>query len=119
VQFQVRLYADPNNRVQINDVNLKFLYVHFNNNMLCFHTTQYDRRTICNFEECKIDSDYHKHIRTKYPGACSLEYEQMIEIFIGCMLQWDSKKKRSKGRCFLGHTRNKVEKHYIHIGKYG
>ena len=39
-----------------------------------------------------------KNIRTKYPGACSLEYHQVIRVFNICMLQWDCKNKRSKGR---------------------
>ena len=68
-----------------------------------------------------------KNIRTKYPGACSLEYHQVIRVFNICMLQWDCKNKRSKGRGALldgrlpshQRTRSKVRKSYIHIGKYG
>jgi len=63
---------------------------------------QHDIPNVSNFKECKIDSDYRKHIRTKYPGACSLEYQQVIEVFIDCILQWDSKEKRSKGRGIFG-----------------
>jgi len=47
--FRVRLYADPNNEVQINDVKLKFIYVHFNGIMFCFNTTQHDLPNVCNF----------------------------------------------------------------------
>jgi len=70
--------------------------------MFCFHTCQHDIPNICSFEEGKIDSDYRKHIQTQYPGACSQEYQHIIKVFIDCMLQWDSKKKRSKRRGIFG-----------------
>ena len=57
----MRFYADLNNKVQINDVNLKFIFVHYNDIMFCFHTTQHDLPNDCNFEEFKFDSDYRKH----------------------------------------------------------
>jgi hypothetical protein len=59
---------------------------------------------VTKFEEYKIDSDLRKHVWTKYPGACSLEYQQVIQFFIDCMLQWDSKKQRLKGEGFFGQV---------------
>jgi len=69
-----------------------------------YYTIQHKIPNLNNFEECKIDYDFRKHTRTKYPGACSLEYQQVIQIFIDCMLQWDSKKQEPKGRGILGRV---------------
>ncbi|MEY3314042.1 MAG: hypothetical protein RLZZ578_1562, partial [Bacteroidota bacterium] len=69
-----------------------------------YYTIQHKIPNLNNFEECKIDYDFRKHTRTKYPGACSLEYQQVIQIFIDCMPQWDSKKQEPKGRGILGRV---------------
>jgi hypothetical protein len=39
-----------------------------------------------------------------YPGAFSLEYQQAIEIFINCMLNWDPKKQQPKGKGIFGRA---------------
>jgi hypothetical protein len=54
------------------------------------------------YDECKIDSNFRKHIRTTFPGACSLEYQQVIKIFINCMLNWDPKKQHTRGKGIFG-----------------
>ena len=102
--FQVRLYANPNNKVQIHDVNLIFSYLIFHCSISCFCTFQHDLPNICNDQEWKVESDFKQHIWTKYPGACYLEYQQVIEIFIDCMLQWDSKKKQPQVRGIFGRV---------------
>ena len=33
-----------------------------------------------------------------------MEYQQVIQIFIDCMLQWDSKKQEPKGKGILGRV---------------
>ena len=33
------------------------------------------------YDECKNESDFSNHIRTTYPGALQLEYQQVIDIF--------------------------------------
>jgi hypothetical protein len=43
-----------------------------------------------------------KNIRLNHPGACSLEFQSVMQILIECMLRWDIKKKTSKGKGILG-----------------
>ena len=59
---------------------------------------QHKLPNVGSYDECKIDSDFRKHIRTTYPGACLLEYQQVIEIFINCMLNWDPNKLQARGK---------------------
>ena len=39
-----------------------------------------------------------------YPGACSLEYQSQVQIFIQYLLQWDSNSQKVKDKCILGTT---------------
>ena len=41
-------------------------------------------------------------MRLGYPGACSLEFQSVMQILTECLLQWDIKKKISKKRGILG-----------------
>ena len=43
-------------------------------------------------------------MRLKYPGACSLEYQNVIEIFITCLLKWNRDKQKSDGPGILGNV---------------
>lgn len=43
-------------------------------------------------------------MRLKYPGACSLEYQNVIEIFITCLLKWNREKQKSDGPGILGNV---------------
>lgn len=45
-----------------------------------------------------------KKIRSKYPGACSLEYQSLMNIVVECLFQWDVKEQRSKGKGIFGTT---------------
>ena len=63
---------------------------------------QHKLPNVGSYDECKIDCDFRKHIRTTYPGACSLEYQQVIEIFINCMLNWDPNKQQARGKGIFG-----------------
>ncbi len=39
----------------------------------------------------------------KYPGACSLEFQSVMQILTKCMLRWDTKTQSStKGKGILG-----------------
>lgn len=40
--------------------------------------------------------------RTTYPGACSLEYQDLMRILIEDLLQWDPDKQEAKGKGVLG-----------------
>ncbi len=43
-----------------------------------------------------------KDLRMKYPGACSLELQSVMQILTKCMLRWDTKTQSSKGKGILG-----------------
>ncbi len=43
-----------------------------------------------------------KDIRLNHPGACSLEFQSVIQILMECMLQWDVTKNTTKGKGILG-----------------
>jgi hypothetical protein len=38
----------------------------------------------------------------KYPGACSLEFQSVMQILTKCMLRWDTKTQSSKEEGILG-----------------
>jgi hypothetical protein len=40
--------------------------------------------------------------RLKYPGACSLEFQSVMQILTNCMLRWDTKTQSSRGKGILG-----------------
>ena len=56
----------------------------------------------CSEADCIADFVLRKDVRLKNPGACSLEFQSVLQIIIECMLQWDIKKKTSKGKGILG-----------------
>lgn len=51
---------------------------------------------------CEQDLIKRKEMRLKYPGACSIEYQNAISIFIECLLRWDKNKQKAKGEGILG-----------------
>ncbi len=53
-------------------------------------------------EDCIADFALRKKLRLRYPGACSLEYQSLIQIVLHCLFQWDSKKQRAKGPGIVG-----------------
>jgi hypothetical protein len=80
----------------------------------------------CSDQECIANFQLQKDIRLNHPGACSLEFQNGIQIIMDCMLRWDSKKQTSKGKGILGtvldfqqQMKNKAGKHFIAIGIYG
>lgn len=55
-------------------------------------------------ESCIADFNLRKKTRLKYPGACSLEYQNVMNIIIESLFQWDIKKQKSKGPGIFGTT---------------
>ena len=53
-------------------------------------------------ELCIADFNLRKKDRITYPGACSLEYQNVIKILIEDLLQWDPVKQKAKGKGVLG-----------------
>jgi hypothetical protein len=56
----------------------------------------------CSDQECIADCQLQKDIRLNHSGACSLEFQNVMQIITDCMLRWDSKKQTSKGEGILG-----------------
>jgi len=40
--------------------------------------------------------------RINNPGACSLEFQSVMQILTECLLKWDTKTQTSKGKGILG-----------------
>ncbi len=56
----------------------------------------------CSEEDCLTDFVLRRDMRMKYPGACSLEFQSVMQILTQCMLRWDTKTQSSKGKGILG-----------------
>jgi hypothetical protein len=56
----------------------------------------------CPEEDCLADFVLRKDARLNNPGACSLEFQRVMQILTECMLKWDTKTKISKGKRILG-----------------
>ncbi len=52
----------------------------------------------CSKEDCIADFILQKDARLKNPGACSLEYQSVMQILTECLLKWDIKTRTSKGK---------------------
>ena len=59
----------------------------------------------CSEEDCIADFVIRKETRLKYPGACSLEFQSVMDIFTSCLLKWDINTRTSTGRGILGIVR--------------
>jgi hypothetical protein len=56
----------------------------------------------CTEDECLADFVLRKDAKLKNPGACSLEFQSVMQILTELMLKWDIKTKTSKGKGILG-----------------
>jgi hypothetical protein len=56
----------------------------------------------CSEEDCLADFVLQSDTRIKYPGACSLEFQSIMQILTKCMLRWETKTQSSKGKGMLG-----------------
>jgi hypothetical protein len=56
----------------------------------------------CSEADCFADFVLPKDIRINYPGACSLEFLNVMHIMMECMPRWDVKKKTTRGKGILG-----------------
>ena len=53
-------------------------------------------------EDCIADFVLRKDARISYPGACSLEFQSVMQILTECLLRWDTKTQTAKGKGILG-----------------
>ncbi len=56
----------------------------------------------CSEDDCLAVFVLQKDTRLNNPGACSLEFQSVMQISMKCMLQQDVTKKTSKGKGILG-----------------
>jgi hypothetical protein len=56
----------------------------------------------CSEEDCLADFVLRRDTRLKYPGACLLEFQSVMQILTKCMLRWDTKTQSSQGKGILG-----------------
>jgi len=59
----------------------------------------------CTEDKCLADFVLRKNARLNNPGACSLEFQSIMQILTECMLKWDIKSKSSTGKGILGTVR--------------
>ena len=53
-------------------------------------------------EDCLANFVLQKDARISYPGACSLEFQSVMQILTECLLKWDTETKTSEGEGTLG-----------------
>lgn len=58
--------------------------------------------TSLNHKECIADLKLRKQMRINYPGACSLEFQNIMQIVIEKLFNWDTKKQEAKGPGIFG-----------------
>ena len=56
----------------------------------------------CSEEDCLADFVLRRDARISNPGACSLEFQSVMQILTECLLKWDTKTQTSKGKGILG-----------------
>jgi hypothetical protein len=56
----------------------------------------------CLEEDCLAVFLLQRDMRMKYPGACSLEFQSVMQILTKCMLRWDTNTQSSKEKGILG-----------------
>jgi hypothetical protein len=56
----------------------------------------------CSEEDCFANFVLQRDTRMKYPGACLLEFQSVMQILTKCMLRWDTKTQSSRGKGILG-----------------
>ncbi len=59
----------------------------------------------CSEEDCLPDFVLRKNARLHNPGACTLEFQSVMQILTESMLKWDTKTKTSTGKGILGTVR--------------
>ncbi len=71
-----------------------------------FPFTQHELPSLkCSEENCLADFVLRKDVRLNNPGACSLEFQSVMQILTEHMLKWDTKTNTSTGKGILGTVR--------------
>jgi hypothetical protein len=91
------------NKHQFFDANfLPLYYVH----IYFFLFTQHELPFLyCSEDDCLADFVLRKDARLNNQGACSLEFQSVLQILTENMLKWKTKTKTSTGKGILGTVR--------------
>jgi hypothetical protein len=82
----------------LNTIFLLLYYVY-----ICLFFSQHELHLLkCSEEDCLADFVLRKDARLNNPGACSLEFQSVMQILTERMLKWDTKTKTSSGKGILG-----------------
>ena len=60
-------------------------------------------------EECAADFLVRRQTRKRYPGACSLEFQNVMDIIIKSLLKWDTENQKSTGKGMAGDLNGWVQ----------
>ncbi len=75
-------------------------------NVLFLKLVQHELPSLkCTEDECLADFVLRKNVRLNNPGACSLEFQSVMQVLTEHMLKWDIKSKSSTGKGILGTVR--------------
>ena len=53
-----------------------------------------------NQSKCLVDFEARKYWRAKYPGACAIEYENIVQIVIKVLIGWNQSEQKGIGGIF-------------------
>lgn len=56
----------------------------------------------CSEADCLADFRLRKKIRLDYPGACSLEFQSLMQILVDKLFNWDAKNQKARGSGIFG-----------------
>jgi len=97
--FRVRLYSNPKGMVSSNLTD----YIPSNQTLeLISNIKELPDVSKLSEEECALDFTIRRQTRKTYPGACSLEFQNTMDIVLRCLLNWDSDKKERIGTGIVG-----------------
>ena len=73
-------------------------------NMILIHHTSQELPDVSKLshDECAADFIVRRRTRKRYPGACSLEFQNVMDIVLKCLLNWDNERKESLGTGMVG-----------------
>ena len=70
----------------------------------------------CEERDCIVDFKIRKRSRMMYPGACSIEYQSIVQILLEVLFGWDSKKQ--EGSCGILGTLDAYSVAHEEQGKF-
>ena len=107
--FRVRLYANAEESVSFNffslntNISTTCKKIELTTSTMYPYQSQHELPDLnMSEDDCLLEIKLRKETRLKYPGACALEYEHVMSVFLEDLLQWDPKKQCAKRPGVLG-----------------